>query len=96
VAYTPRGTSQHGYEPLGSSIAQRVSARHRDLEPDQSYSPGGTSQAAYEPLDMESIGARVHARHASAVTVDDVAARGAEESDFWLDRCDDEDEICMF
>ena len=58
-AYSPQGTAREGYEPLDSSIAQRVMARHRDLEPDQSYSPGGTADA-YEPL---TVGARVHARH---------------------------------
>ena len=85
--YTPDGTAREGYDPMGSSIAQRVVARHRELDPSepanyQSYSPGGTADA-YEPF--STVGARVHARHASALAVDDVG----------VTRAEDDDAICM-
>ena len=98
-AYSPQGTAREGYEPLDSSIAERVMARHRDLETEQSYSPGGTADA-YEPL---TVGARVHARHEAsyvacishALSIDATAGGAAVTATACA--CDDDDEmICMF
>ena len=82
-------------------MSQHDMTRYREYEPsepasDQSYSPGGTADS-YEPF--STIGARVHARHASVLVVDDVLARGGDKPDTLPDvnvRVDDDDIICMF